>query len=117
MTAREDFLAAVREAATYSADEGTQGWLLTEAQFAAIDRAADAYRSDGLLSLAAALDRRVDEMFTDLGKGGFRRAATMARRAAESHRADAESAGPVSQDAGTVSVDPGDADCMEAGPE
>ena len=34
--ARQRFRQAVRDAATYCGDEGTCGWLLSEAQFAAI---------------------------------------------------------------------------------
>ena len=82
MTAREDFLAAVREAATYSADEGTQGWLLTEAQFSAIDRAGDAYAAAVLLSLAAAFDDMAGGMRRDVTGSAFRYAANMARERA-----------------------------------
>jgi hypothetical protein len=38
--ARETFRRALRSAATYGSDEGTCGWLLSEDQFAAIERAA-----------------------------------------------------------------------------
>jgi hypothetical protein len=55
-TERGVFNEAMRAAAVYHADEGTSGWLLSEAQFDAILAAADAYRADGLLSLAAELD-------------------------------------------------------------
>jgi hypothetical protein len=34
--ARQRFRQAVRDAATYSSDDGTCGWLLSEAQFTAI---------------------------------------------------------------------------------
>jgi hypothetical protein len=40
---RSEFEASIRATATYSADEGTQGYLLTEKQFAAILAAADQY--------------------------------------------------------------------------
>lgn len=56
MTARDDFSERLRLAATYHADEGTSGWLLTEAQFDAIVAAADEYRAAGLRTLAAALE-------------------------------------------------------------
>lgn len=122
MTAREDFRAAVRSAATYAADEGTQGWLLTEAQFAAIDAAGDEYRAGALLSLAADLDRRanVPSSLSQRVRDAFRAAALMARRAAEGNRTDAESAAPVFLDAAglktALSASAAD-DCMEAGPE
>jgi hypothetical protein len=38
--ARETFRQALRSAATYASDEGTCGWLLSEDQFAVIERAA-----------------------------------------------------------------------------
>ena len=57
MSAREQFESAVRSVATYNADPyGTSGYLLSEEQFAAIVAAADAYRAEGLLSLATELE-------------------------------------------------------------
>ena len=50
MTAREDFRAAVRSAATYRSSDlggpGTAGYLLAETQFDAIFEAGEAYRHD-----------------------------------------------------------------------
>ena len=47
LTLRDRFERAVRDAATYRSEdlggEGTCGWLLSEAQFAAIGKAADRY--------------------------------------------------------------------------
>ena len=56
MSARDELWGAVRLAATYHADEGTAGWLLSEQQFEAIVAAADEYRAEGLLSLATELE-------------------------------------------------------------
>ena len=53
---REQFDSAVRAAATYHADEGTSGWLLSEGQFAAILTAADEYRAQAVRELAAEFD-------------------------------------------------------------
>ena len=71
MTAREDFRAAVRKAATYPGQS-----------FAAIDRAGDEYASAALLSLAAAFDDMAGGMRRDVTGSAFRYAANMARERA-----------------------------------
>ena len=55
MTSRDQFESALRRGATYHADEGTSGYLLSEEAFAAILAAADGYRAAALIELAADL--------------------------------------------------------------
>ena len=135
MTAREDFRAAVREAATYAADEGTQGWLLTEAQFAAIDTAGerissaawsaawDEGRRHALRSLAADLDAESRYPGQHVAVcAAFRRAARMARKRAREAPGGTTGSGLVSSGSPSPDVSAqgvsGAADtCMEAGPQ
>jgi len=57
VTAGQEFRDAVRSAAAYSADGGTQGWLLSEEQFGLIFTAGEKYAAAALLSLAAEIDQ------------------------------------------------------------
>lgn len=109
---REDFRAAVREAATYPGQS-----------FAAIDRAGDAYATAVLLSLAAELEAESRHPAGYEGGGvgqAFSRAANLARERA--HGKPGSAVAPSAQsgdarDAASLLRDPGAADCMEAGPE